>query len=367
MYQRIVLGLLALAAFSPLPFSVGQAYAQSSLAVAETARIDGFDVEPVVKPAPGNELVFTLYGSPGGNAAVQISGATGGVILAETEAGVYEGTYTIRARDRITAASAATVNLRVGNKVASAVLDEPLVGRANARRSIAKKDRAGTVPRIERFNVVAPPASLVAGEDLILTMTGSPGGAASARIVGVKGKIVLHEVRNGVYEGIYTIKHRDRIAANSAVTGNLRLGERDTSAVLGQSLLSASSAAAPASPRVRSGLRHCLDCGVVEAINVVEVKGQGTYLGKIAGGVAGIFLGSQIGHGSETTVAQVAGAAGGAYAGNEIEKHMKTTKHYEVVVRLENGGTKTISYAAQPGFAVGAKVKLENDTLRVIQ
>lgn len=367
MYQRIVLGLLALAVFFPLPFSVGQAYAQSSLAIAETARIDGFDVEPVVKPAPGNELVFTLYGSPGGYAAVQISGATGGVILAETEAGVYEGTYTIRSRDKITVASTATVNLRVGNKVASAVLDEPLVGKANARRSIAKQARADIVPKIERFNVVTPPTSLMAGEELILILAGSPGGAASARVAGVKGKIVLPEVRSGVYEGAYTIKHRDRITANSAVTGNLRLGERDTSAVLGQSLLAASSSAAPSAPRTRAGPRHCLDCGVVEAINVVEVKGQGTYLGKIAGGVAGILLGSQVGHGSGTTVAQVAGAAGGAYAGNEIEKHMKTTKHYEVVVRLENGGTKTVSYAEQPSFAVGTKVKLENDTLRVIQ
>jgi len=66
------------------------------------------------------------------------------------------------------------------------------------------------------------------------------------------------------------------------------------------------------------------------------------------------------------TVASVAGAAGGAWAGNEIEKRMKTTKHYEVVVRLENGGSQTFSYEAQPGFAVGARVKVENGTLAVI-
>jgi len=66
-------------------------------------------------------------------------------------------------------------------------------------------------------------------------------------------------------------------------------------------------------------------------------------------------------------VAEVAGAAGGAYAGHEIERKMKATKHYEVVVRLENGGTRTVSYATQPGFAVGARVRLENDTLTVVQ
>jgi outer membrane lipoprotein SlyB len=106
---------------------------------------------------------------------------------------------------------------------------------------------------------------------------------------------------------------------------------------------------------------------VVEAINVVEVKGEGSYLGMIAGGVAGALLGSQIGQGRGTTVAEVAGAAGGAYAGHEVEKRMKATKHYEVVVRLENGGSQTVSYAAQPGFAVGTRVKVENGTLALVQ
>ena len=46
---------------------------------------------------------------------------------------------------------------------------------------------------------------------------------------------------------------------------------------------------------------------------------------------------------------------------------MKTTKHYEVVVRLENGGTQTLTYAAQPPFAVGAKVKVDGSTLTVLQ
>jgi outer membrane lipoprotein SlyB len=109
--------------------------------------------------------------------------------------------------------------------------------------------------------------------------------------------------------------------------------------------------------------RSCVNCGVVEAIHVVEVKGDGSYLGAIGGGLAGVLLGSQIGQGQGTTVAQVAGAVGGAYAGNEIEKRMKTTKHYEVLVRLENGGTQTFSYATQPSFAVGAKVRVDGSVL----
>lgn len=361
MHNRIILVLLALATFLSLPFAAGGALAQTYSSASAAPRIDGFDVEPVLKSQPGNELAFTLYGSPGASAVVRIGGATGGVVLVETEPGVYEGTYTIRRRDRITASSAATANLRLGNNVVSTILDEPLVGRSTGKRPPPRGFSAGA-PKIDRFDA-DPPSQLVPGEEIGLTLSGTPGGKASARIAGVKGKILLDETRAGVYQGRYTIKGRDRIAANSAVTGNLRVGDLDTSVMLGQSL----HAGAEVLPRQRPAVRQCATCGVVEAINVVEVKGEGSYLGKIAGGVAGVLIGSQIGHGDGTTVAQVAGAAGGAYAGNEIEKRMKATKHYEVLVRLENGGTQTISYAAQPVFAVGTKVRIENGTLTPVQ
>ncbi|MDO8595207.1 MAG: glycine zipper 2TM domain-containing protein, partial [Sulfuricaulis sp.] len=263
--------------------------------------------------------------------------------------------------DKITAASKATANLRLGNRVASAILDEPLVGRGSSRR-FAPAARSATGPKIDRFDV-DPPARLAAGEELILTLSGTPGGTASARIVGVKGKLELNEIRSGVYEGTHTIKNRDRIAPDAIVTGNLRIDNQETSAVLGRSLLARSGY--QSSPRKTA--RLCANCGVVEAINLVEVKGDGSYLGMIAGGVAGALLGSQVGSGRGTTVAQVAGAAGGAFAGNEIEKRMKTTKHYEVVVRLENGGSQTVSYATHPGFAVGARDTVENGTLAVVQ
>lgn len=360
MNQPIVLALFALAAFFPLPHTSGQAYAQQAAAAHAAPRINGFDVQPVARPTPGHELLFTLYGSAGGSATVQIGGATGSAALMETEAGVYEGTYTIRTRDRITAASAATANLRLGNSVASAILDEPLVGPPAAKRP-APVAAAATWPKIERFEVNAPPR-LAVGEELIFTLTGSSGGTASARIDGVKGKLLLNEIRAGVYEGRYAIRSRDRVAADSPVTGTLRIGEQQASVLLGQTLVASAGSSSPAAQSAQA-TRSCVNCGVVEAINLVEVKGEGTFLGKIGGGVAGVILGSQIGSGKGTTAAQVAGAVGGAYAGNEIEKRMKTTSHYEVLVRLENGGAQTLSYATQPAFAVGAKVRIENGAL----
>jgi uncharacterized protein YcfJ len=79
--------------------------------------------------------------------------------------------------------------------------------------------------------------------------------------------------------------------------------------------------------------------------------------------LAGALLGRQVGGGSGKQIATVAGAAGGAYAGNEVEKRMKTAKHYEVITRLESGGTQATPFETDPGFRVGDKVKVENNTL----
>ena len=362
--RQVFFVLLALVAFVPLQFTITPAAAQPSQAYSDSAavpRIDGFDVEPVAQAIAGNELAFALYGSPGGTVAVHIDGARGSAVLVETEAGVYEGTYTIRRRDQITSASTATANLRLGNRVATVILDEPLVGSPFSGRQ-NPRERYADAPKINRFEVHTR-GPLEPGEEVELVLVGTAGGSASARIGGVKGKLVLSEVRTGVYEGRYTITKRDPIAPDAVVTANLRVGERETNAVLGQRIVAASGRP----PSAARSPRLCADCGVVEAINVVEVQGDGTYLGKIAGGVVGALLGSQVGSGRGTTVAEIAGAAGGVFAGNEIEKRMKTTKHYEVVVRLDNGGSRIVSYAIQPTFTTGTRVKVDNDTLAIIQ
>ncbi len=349
---RIIAAFFALAGVLPLSFVADGALAQQKSIAAP--RIDGFDVEPARQLVPGNELPFTLYGSPGGKATVRIDGAATSIALDEVDAGVYEGSYTIKSRDKITPTSGATANLRLGNRVASAVLDEPLLAGAQAAPAAA----AQAVPRIDRFSI-DPGNRMVAGEDLIFTVNGTAGGDASVRIAGIKGKIDLPEVSPGLYEGGYIIKSRDRIAPDAKTTANLRVGNLTTTATLGQSL-----AAGPGFvPRPRAAPQACANCGVIEAVNEVETEGKGGYLGMIGGAVAGGLLGSQIGSGRGTTVAQIAGAAGGALAGNEIQKRVSKTKHYEVLVRLENGGTQTVSYATPPGLRVGDRVRVENGTL----
>lgn len=362
MHRKMLSGLFAMLVLLPLMFATGAARAQSyEYATAISApRIGGFDVEQVRQLIAGAELNFTLYGTPGGIAIISIPGATGRLLLEEVETGLYVGTYTIKSRDQIAPDSRITANLRLGNLVSSLILDESLIAAApmTPARRMADAASLNTDPIIDRFDVV--PNRLVSGSDLVFTLYGSPGGKASVRIAGVVGRIFLDETRDGIYEGTYTIKTRDQIVHDSRVTANLRLGERRSSAVLGKSLLAASGVQSGA----RRWARNCVNCGVVEAINVIEVKGEGGYLGMIAGGLAGALLGSQVGGGSGKTIATVAGAAGGAYAGKEVEKRMKTTaRHYEVIVRLESGGSQAVTYETEPGFRVGDRVKVENGTL----
>jgi outer membrane lipoprotein SlyB len=360
--QKALSALLALAACLPLLTAPGAAFAQRTAAVVAAPRISGFDVEQAKALVPGTELDFTLYGTPGGVATIGIEGATGRFLLEEVEPGVYEGIYTIRQRDRIVAGATVTANLRLGNQVASAILDESLVtGAASRTERAATAAAASALPKIDRFDV-EPAGQLVAGEDLMFTLDGTPGGKASVRIAGVKGKFFLEETRQGRYQGTYLIKSKDRIAADGAVTANLRVGERNATAVLGQSLVA--SANTPGARNRRADRNKvCANCGMVEAVNVINVKGEGSYLGMIAGGIAGGLLGTQVGSGRGKTVAEVAGAVGGAVAGNEAEKYIKTTKQYEVVVRLQGGGTQSVSFPAQPAFKVGDKVRVEGGTL----
>jgi outer membrane lipoprotein SlyB len=107
----------------------------------------------------------------------------------------------------------------------------------------------------------------------------------------------------------------------------------------------------------------CNSCGTVEAIRTVEVKGDSSGLGAVAGGVTGAIVGNQIGNGRGQTAMAVLGAAGGAYAGNEIEKNVKKRYNYRVTVRMDDGSYRTVSQASQPSMGVGSKVRVSDGVL----
>ncbi len=127
--------------------------------------------------------------------------------------------------------------------------------------------------------------------------------------------------------------------------------------------VSAAPAAANEPVRIASAPRSCANCGRVEAVNAIQQKGEGSGLGAIAGGVVGGILGNQVGGGTGRTVATVAGAGAGAYAGHEIEKNVNKTQRYDVVVRLEDGTSRTFPHQAEPAFRPGDKVRIVDGTL----
>lgn len=104
--------------------------------------------------------------------------------------------------------------------------------------------------------------------------------------------------------------------------------------------------------------RICTECGVIDAINVVEKKGDGSGLGAVGGAVVGGLLGNQIGGGRGKTAATVVGVVGGALAGNEVEKRVKSVNEYHVTVRMNDGSSRNFTFDAAPGYAVGEKIKV---------
>ncbi|GAC1427355.1 MAG: hypothetical protein NVSMB6_27550 [Burkholderiaceae bacterium] len=347
---------LALIPLTILPIGAdAQQYTQ-----AEGARphIDGFNVDEVRRLDPGTELNFTIYGSPGGTAALRIAGAQRNLALSESEPGRYTGTYTISSRDRISARSTVTGNLRLGNQVVSSVLAESL--QLGVGPAPTQPRAPGTDPQITRLEV-RPATDLAGGSELPFTMYGTPGGKADIAIDGVRGRFFLDETRKGEYSGTYTVRRSDRITPDTAVVGNLRVGQRTTSARLRQPLVVAN--APQQAVQAPQKQKYCSSCGVVEAVNQIDVKGDGGYLGTIGGGLAGALLGSQVGNGNGRTAAEIAAALGGAYAGHEVQTNLRKSSHYEILVRLENGGTQTVSSAVDPGYRIGDKVRITDGQL----
>lgn len=100
--------------------------------------------------------------------------------------------------------------------------------------------------------------------------------------------------------------------------------------------------------------------GVVERIEMYRGGSRSPVsVGTILGGLAGGLLGHQIGAGSGNTAATIAGAVGGAVVGNQVER-ANSPDRYRVVVRLDDGGTLTVSDVAAGELRVGDRVEVVN-------
>ena len=108
----------------------------------------------------------------------------------------------------------------------------------------------------------------------------------------------------------------------------------------------------------------CAECGVIESVQEVQHRGEGTGIGAVGGAVVGGLLGNQVGSGRGNTAATVIGAVGGVVAGNEIEKRVKSTKNYAITVRLDDGSSRVINAANAPAWRTGDHVKIVDGVIQ---
>ena len=164
--------------------------------------------------------------------------------------------------------------------------------------------------------------------------------------------IVFSMVGVAAMTGLLPAANSQKGEAGSATASSVAVGSRNTAGVERRVERSAAGSS-----------QICTSCGTVESIHTVELKGEATGLGAVAGGVTGAIVGNQFGNGRGQTAMAVLGAAGGAYAGNEIEKNVKKRYAYRVTVRMDDGSYRTVFQASAPTVAVGTKVRVTDGAL----
>jgi len=107
----------------------------------------------------------------------------------------------------------------------------------------------------------------------------------------------------------------------------------------------------------------CNSCGTVSDVKTVKIEGEGSGVGAVAGGLLGGLIGNQIGGGTGKDLATIGVAAGGAYVGHQVEKQVKSETQYRVIVKMDNGSSKTFKYSDPVSFQAGDRVRVRNGKL----
>lgn len=107
----------------------------------------------------------------------------------------------------------------------------------------------------------------------------------------------------------------------------------------------------------------CHNCGVIDQVREVAQKGEGSGLGAVGGAVVGGLLGHQVGGGRGKDLATVAGAVAGGVAGHQVEKHVRSTKSYEITVRFDDGTSQVFKQDTTPAWRSGDRVKVVNGAI----
>jgi len=172
--------------------------------LAAVPHVDTFDVRGSNDLGPGNELKFTVFGTPGAKVDVQIAGTRGIFTLPEVRPGEYAGLYTIRRDDNIAPDAPVTATIRANGRYTTAALGRPLLaggpgprdGRQDARpdgrdagpapRDAGSRDAGSRDERVARYctNCATVEAVNVVQASGQASAVGTLGGAAVGGLLG---------------------------------------------------------------------------------------------------------------------------------------------------------------------------------------
>lgn len=107
----------------------------------------------------------------------------------------------------------------------------------------------------------------------------------------------------------------------------------------------------------------CDNCGEVESIQSVQVKGEPRAGAAVAGAILGGVIGHQFGSGSGNDAATAAGAVGGAVAGSEIDRKRNSQTLYQIVVQMDNGQQVKRTVPQRGGLNIGDAVRVQGDQI----
>lgn len=110
----------------------------------------------------------------------------------------------------------------------------------------------------------------------------------------------------------------------------------------------------------------CSNCGRVARITAVEQSDWKKYAAPAAGAVLGGVIGNQFGGGSGKTALTVVGALGGGLIGHKVEKNSRDTT-YEVIVEMDDGSRRTVTYNSAPPVREGERVQMRNGRLVALE
>ena len=199
---------------------------QSAMEAALPAAVVDYFATQADGYAGGDEIVFTVRGSPAGKASVRLGGSDAVVELTEQSAGEYRGSYTIRSRDRMGPDSLATLRLSTGSRaveLAKPLATDTLQPTRAARQSCAT---CGVVQSVQVVDVPAEPgyggaiagglAGAVLGNQIgkgdgrtVARILGAVGGAYAGREIEKQvGKTQRHDVTVRLHNGqVQTLSH----------------------------------------------------------------------------------------------------------------------------------------------------------------